>query len=116
MIAVIFEVFPAPGQRENYLALAGSLRKDLELIEGFVSVERFQSLTNPDKLLSLSWFIDEASVTRWRQHFGHRNAQHAGRHGVFQDYRLRVVQVLRDYGLRDRENAPIDSKEIHITK
>ncbi|MHC0053006.1 antibiotic biosynthesis monooxygenase family protein [Actibacterium sp. D379-3] len=110
MIAVIFEVTPAPGQRDAYLEIAARLRPELEQIEGFISVERFQSLTDPDKLLSLSFFEDEAAVLRWRETAEHRAAQAAGRRGVFAGYRLRVAHVLRDYGLRDRDAAPADSR------
>lgn len=113
MIAIIFEVIPASGQRDHYLELAARLKPELEQIEGFVSVERFQSLANPDKLLSLSWFTDEAAVSRWRQHMAHRSAQAAGRGGVFQDYRLRVASLIRDYGLEERGGAPADSRTIH---
>jgi heme-degrading monooxygenase HmoA len=113
MIAVIFEVTPAEGQREDYLAIAATLRADLEAIEGFVSVERFQSLTNPEKVLSLSFFEDEAAVMAWRRTARHRAAQEAGRGGVFADYRLRVTHVLRDYGMTDRAEAPDDSRAHH---
>lgn len=113
MIAIIFEVIPASGQRDHYLELAARLKPELEQIEGFVSVERFQSLANPDKLLSLSWFTDEAAVSRWRQHMAHRSAQEVGRSGVFRDYRLRVASLIRDYGLEDRGGAPADSRTIH---
>ena len=85
----------------------------VEQIEGFLSVERFQSLTDPDKILSLSFFEDEAAVARWRTLTAHRGAQTAGRSGIFADYRLRVAEVLRDYGLFDRAEAPADSKTAH---
>ena len=106
MIAVIFEVTPADGQRERYLDLAAQLRPQLETIDGFISVERFQSLAQPDKLVSLSFWRDEAAVRRWRELEVHRWAQRAGRNGVFADYRLRVAHVLRDYGMFEREEAP----------
>ncbi|WP_127560963.1 antibiotic biosynthesis monooxygenase family protein [Nioella ostreopsis] len=110
MIAVIFEVIPAEGQRDRYLDIATTLRRDLEQVEGFHSVERFESLTTPGKLLSLSFFEDEAAVARWRGLNRHRAAQQTGRGGIFADYRLRVAHVLRDYGLMDREEAPPDSR------
>lgn len=113
MIAVIFEVWPAEGRREPYLALAARLRADLERIDGFVSVERFESLTNPGKLLSLSVFRDEAALAEWRRLPSHRAAQEAGRGYYFSDYRLRVASVLRDYGMEDRAEAPEDSRSHH---
>lgn len=97
MIAVIFEVEPAENGMEPYLDHAARLRPELETIPGFISVERFQSLTQPGKYLSLSFFEDEAAVARWRSHEGHRVAQAAGRDGLFRHYRIRVAQVLRDY-------------------
>ncbi|MBP5856145.1 antibiotic biosynthesis monooxygenase [Marivibrio halodurans] len=113
MIAVIFEVTPAEGRRDDYLAIAARMRPLLEEVEGFISVERFQSLTNPEKLLSLSFFEDEEAVRRWRALEAHRSAQARGRDGLFADYRLRVAAVLRDYGLFDREEAPTDSRARH---
>lgn len=113
MIAVIFEVEPAPGRKDAYLDIAATMRPLLEEVEGFLSVERFQSLTNPGKLLSLSFFEDEAAVTRWRTLHAHRGAQTAGRDGLFAGYRLRVAHVLRDYGLNDRAEAPEDSVALH---
>jgi len=113
MIAVIFEVTPAEGRRDEYLQIAASLRDELERIDGFVSVERFQSLTDPDKMLSISFFRDEEAVKRWRDTRAHRAAQTAGRGGVFAGYRLRVAKVLRDYGLDDRAEAPEDSRAAH---
>lgn len=113
MIAVIFEVRPAAGRKDEYLAHAKRLRAELEKIDGFISVERFQSLTEPDKLLSLSFFRDEAAVARWRNHERHRATQGAGRGGIFADYRLRVAAVLRDYGLNERDQAPTDSRAAH---
>lgn len=106
MIAVIFEVEPAPGQSETYLDTAAGLRPLLDEIEGFISVERFQSLTNPGKLVSLSFFENEAAVRRWRETAEHRAAQSAGRSGVFTDYRLRVASVIRDYSLHNRKEVP----------
>ncbi|WP_417722440.1 antibiotic biosynthesis monooxygenase family protein [Salipiger sp.] len=113
MIAIIFEVIPAEGQKDAYLDIAASLRPMVEEVEGFLSVERFRSLTNPEKLLSISFFEDEAAVERWRRLAAHRGAQSAGRNGVFADYRLKVCQVLRDYGMTDRAEAPADSLETH---
>ena len=113
MIAVIFEVWPAPGERQTYLELAAALRLTLETIEGFLSIERFQSLADPDKLLSLSFWRDEEAVKRWRTLDVHRQAQARGRGGVFQTYRLRIAAVTRDYGLDDRAQAPLDSRAAH---
>ena len=106
MIAVIFEVIPAPGQRERYLATAAALRSRLETIDGFISVERFESLTQAGKMLSLSFWRDEAAVKQWREMDEHRGAQKLGRDAVFADYRLRVASVVRDYGMFERAEAP----------
>jgi heme-degrading monooxygenase HmoA len=113
MIAVIFEVWPAAGRKQDYLETAASLRAELERIDGFVSVERFESLTNPGKLLSLSFWRDEAAVQAWRNEVHHREGQSAGRAGIFADYRLRVAAVLRDYGMSRRAEAPSDSRIYH---
>jgi len=113
MIAIIFEVEPAEGQTEPYLDMAAEMRSLVEGVEGFISVERFQSLTHPGKLLSLSFWEDEAAVERWRKLEGHRRAQKAGRDRMFDDYRLRVVSVIRDYGKHDRAEAPDDSRVAH---
>ena len=113
MIAVIFEVTPAEGQQAAYLDIAAEMRPLIDQIDGFISVERFQSLTNPGKLLSLSFFRDEAAVQEWRALTAHRGAQAKGRAGVFSDYRLKVAHVIRDYGMFDREQAPQDSKAVH---
>jgi heme-degrading monooxygenase HmoA len=110
MIAVIFEVWPADGRRQDYLDLAAQLKPELEKMDGFISVERFQSITDPGKMLSLSIWRDEAAVARWRTHAHHRRTQFKGRTGVFRDYRLRVAGVVRDYGMTERrEQAPADS-------
>ncbi len=111
MIAVIFEVQPAAGRHQTYLDTAADLRAQLEAIDGFLSVERFESLSTPGKLLSLSFWRDEAAVARWRTLPEHRAAQAAGRAGVFAGYR--VAAVLRDYGLRERDEAPADSRTAH---
>jgi len=113
MIAVIFEVFPHPDHKQDYLDIAAALKPELEATEGFISVERFQSLTDPGKLLSLSFWRDEQAVARWRCHHAHRRAQADGRSGIFTDYRLRIAGVIRDYGLTDRAQAPDDSREAH---
>lgn len=114
MIGVIFEVWPADDERrEQYLDIAASLRADLSHIDGFISIERFQSLVEPQKLLSLSFWRDEEAVKQWRNLTTHRIAQTKGRGGVFENYRLRVANVLRDYGLNDREAVPKDSRDAH---
>ena len=106
MHAVIFEVEPEKGRRQDYLDIAAKLRPDLEKIDGFISIERFESLTNPGKVLSLSFWRDEAAIARWRRYDEHRAAQRAGRGGIFRDYRLRVAVVVRDYGMNERAEAP----------
>lgn len=113
MIAVIFEVFPAEGRKDAYLAMAADMRPLVEQIDGFVSVERFESLTTPGKLLSVSFFEDETALDEWRALTAHRRAQQAGRGGMFADYRLRVASVIRDYGMTDRDEAPDDSRALH---
>lgn len=113
MIAVIFEVFPDPERKQAYLDIAAELKPQLEASDGFISVERFQSLTDPDKLLSLSFWRDEEAVANWRRQAAHRRAQADGRSGIFRDYRLRIAGVIRDYGLEDREQAPQDSRDVH---
>jgi len=113
MIAVIFEVHPADGRKDQYLDIAAALLPLAREVDGFVSVERFQSLSDPSKLLALSFFRDEESVQQWRKLAAHRSAQRKGRDGVFEDYRLRVAQVMRDYGLHAREEAPADSRQEH---
>jgi heme-degrading monooxygenase HmoA len=112
MIAVIFEVWPAEGEREHYLDIAADLRPHLSEIDGFISVERFESIYEPGKMLSLSFWRDEEAVAAWRAVDPHRAAQLLGRESVFRDYRLRVAHVLRDYGMDDREEAPPDSRSL----
>jgi len=110
VIAVIFEVWPADGRAQSYLDIAAGLRPILETIDGFVSVERFESLAEPGKYLSLSFFRDEAAARRWRNVAEHREAQAKGRGGVFRDYRLRVAEVARDYSMDRRAEAPPDNR------
>ncbi len=110
MIAVIFEVFPAEGKVQEYLDIAAELRPQLENIDGFISIERFSSLTEEGKVLSLSFWRDEGAVNVWRKLESHRHAQKKGREGVFNNYRLRVASVSRDYGMKNREQAPFDSE------
>ena len=113
MIAVMFEVVPAEGRKGDYLDIAVEMRPLLEEIEGFISVERFQSLTDPRRILSLSFFEDEDAIERWRNLSAHRGAQTKGRGGVSDDYLLRIASVIRDYGMFDRAQAPKDSKKTH---
>ena len=113
MIAVIFEVVPAPGRMDAYLDTARDLRPLLDEVDGFLSIERFRSLTDPTRLLSLSFWRDEEAVKAWRTTEEHRAAQAAGRNGVFDAYRLRIASVVRDYGLNDRDAAPTDSRAFH---
>jgi len=113
MIAVIFEVIPAEGKVQEYLDIAAKLKPKLENIDGFISLERFSSLSDEGKLLSLSFWRDENAIEEWRNIESHRLAQEKARDGVFSDYRLRVAIVSRDYGMVNREQAPSDSKTIH---
>jgi len=113
MIAVIFEVFPADGKVQEYLDIAAELKPLLQNIDGFISIERFSSLVEEGKILSLSFWRDEKSIEEWRNIETHRLAQKKGRDGVFADYRLRVASVIRDYGMNTREQAPTDSKLTH---
>lgn len=113
MIAVIFEVEPADGHRDDYLDIAASLRPLLDGIDGFISIERFQSLVDPNKILSLSFFKDEAAIEQWRNLEVHRGAQARGRQEIFDNYRLRIAGVVRDYGMHERDEAPGDSRAKH---
>lgn len=113
MIAVIFEVTPKDGMQGPYLEMAAKMKEHLEGFDGFISVERFESLTTPGKLLSLSIWRDEDAVIRWRKLTAHRGAQEAGRQNFFADYRLRVASVMRDYGMEERAEAPADSRAHH---
>jgi len=110
MISVIFEVWPTSSRKSDYLDQAAQLRSELKNIDGFISIERFQSLTDPDKLLSLSFWRDEQAVAVWRNQTDHREAQALGRGGIFRDYRIRVAAVVRDYGMTAHwENVPKES-------
>ena len=113
MIAVIFEVWPHADQKDNYLDMAIGLRSELSKVDGFISIERFESITEPGKMLSVSFFRDEEAVHQWRQLEKHREAQTAGRNTFFKNYRLRVAHVLRDYGMNERDEAPADSRSLH---
>ena len=113
MIAVIFEFTPAPGRFPDYMELVGQLKPELDKAEGFVSIERFESITTPGKFVSLQFWRDEESVQRWRNVQLHRQAQAKGRGGIFAGYRLRVAGVLRDYTHDAREQAPRDSVAAH---
>lgn len=113
MIAVIFEVWPEQTRRQDYFEIAAELRPLLAQIDGFISLERFESLSEPGKVLSLSFWRDEAAVAQWRQLAEHRDAQAEGRAGIFKSYRLRVAGVLRDYGMDSRDQAPTDSRATH---
>jgi len=113
MHAVIFEVWPEEEGRQEYLDIAAALRPRLEQIDGFISIERFQSLTDPAKVLSLSFWRDDAAIAEWRRVEAHRMAQAKGRGQLFRDYRLRIASVVRDYGMNERAEAPSDSRERH---
>ena len=113
MVSVIFEVWPQPEHREGYLNWAAELKEELLKMEGFISIERFQSLTDPGKILSLQFWRDDACLTAWRNLDSHRAAQSAGRKTMFKDYRLRIAEVTRDYGLEARAEAPKDSRAAH---
>ena len=113
MIAVIFEAIPAEGQKQAYLDAAAKLRPLLADIDGFISIERFESLTQPGKILSLSFWRDDEAIRKWRNVEEHRLVQAAGRASVFADYRLRVAEVMRDYGKNERNEAPADSLRRH---
>ena len=113
MIAVIFEVWPKPEHRGQYFDMAAALRPHLADVDGFLSVERFESLTEPGKILSLSLWRDEAALTAWRKVGEHRIAQALGRGRMFRDYRLRVAEVVRAYGMTERDQAPADSRAHH---
>ena len=115
MITVIFELWPAPGQKTTYFDLAAQLRPELDAIDGFISIERFESLATRGKYLSLSFWRDEAAVQSWRNCGSHRDAQAQGRASVLANYRLRVASVLRDYGMTERAQAPNDSLQFHTT-
>jgi len=106
MHVVVFEVWPKPENKGDYLDIAASLRSELEKIDGFISVERFASLTEEGKLLSLSFWRDEDAIARWREQHEHQAAQRRGRHELFANYRLRVASVVRDYGPVERDEAP----------
>ncbi len=113
MIAVIFEVWPKAGKAAEYFDLAASLKPTLETIDGFISIERFESVTTRGKFLSLSFWRDEAAVQAWRNVEGHRMVQTKGRSEIFADYRIRVAGVMRDYGMNARDDAPADSRAAH---
>ena len=113
MIAVIFEFTPAEGRFPEYMKLVETLREDLAKAEGFISLERFESITNKGKFVSLQFWKDEESVRKWRNLQKHREAQKRGRGGIFKSYRLRIAQVTRDYTMDERAQAPKDSVEMH---
>lgn len=113
MIAVIFEAIPHDTEKDTYFSIAATLRPELEKIAGFISIERFQSVSNPQKVLSLSFWKDEESIQQWRNLEMHRQAQLQGRQTIFKDYHLRIAHVLRDYGLSNRAEAPADSRNFH---
>jgi len=115
-VAVIFELTPAPGRKQEYLDLAASLADEVSKFDGFISIERFESITAPGNFVSLSFWRDEEAVRNWRNVQKHREAQAKGRAGVFTKYRLRVAQVLRDYTLDERAEAPKDSRGFHKEK
>ena len=115
MHAIIFEFWPNEGHQDDYFQHVTELSKELETFDGFISVERFESIVNPGKFVSLSFWESEAAIDRWRNLPRHRNSQAAGRASILADYRLRVAAVIRDYGMNEREQAPTDSNEVHVS-
>ena len=113
MIAVIFEFTPAEGRFPDYMKLVGELKADLDKADGFISLERFESITTKGKFVSLQFWRDEEAVRKWRNVQKHREAQKKGRAGIFKSYRLRIASVIRDYEMDRREQAPRDSVEVH---
>jgi heme-degrading monooxygenase HmoA len=113
MIAVIFEFTPAPGRFPDYKSLAEGLHDEVKNFDGFLSIERFQSISDPGKFVSLSFWRDEEAVRKWRNLQQHREAQKKGRGGIFVSYRLRIAKVMRDYGMAERREAPADSVKVH---
>jgi heme-degrading monooxygenase HmoA len=113
MIAVIFEFTPAEGRFPDYMALVETLRQDLAKAEGFISLERFESITNKGKFVSLQFWRDDECVRKWRNLQKHREAQKQGRGGIFKSYRLRIAEVRRDYTMDERAQAPADSVQVH---
>jgi heme-degrading monooxygenase HmoA len=113
MIAVIFEVWPKPEYKQDYLDLAAELRPILDTIDGFIAIERFESLTEKGKILSLSFFRDEAAIAAWRNVSEHRRSQAKGRAKIFDNYRIRIAGVVRDYGMHERAQVPKDSRALH---
>jgi heme-degrading monooxygenase HmoA len=112
MMAVIFEVEPKPGQEDEYLGAAAELAPLLQEVDGFLSIERFRSVKDPGKLLSLSFWRDEEAVEKWRNVEAHRAVQKRGRSEIFRNYRLRIGEIVRDYGMTDRDQAPSDSAAV----
>ena len=112
-VAVIFELTPAPGRKQEYLDLAAGLADEVSKFDGFISIERFESITAPGNFVSLSFWRDEEAVRNWRNVQKHREAQAKGRSGIFSSYRLRICGVIRDYGMRERDEAPKDSVAAH---
>jgi len=113
MIAVIFEFTPAAGRKQDYLDLAAALNDEVKNFDGFISIERFESINSPGRFVSISFWRDEEAVRRWRNVQQHREAQKKGRGGIFSAYRLRVAQVMRDYTMGERAQAPRDSVQVH---
>src|SRR5688500_8008896 len=113
MIAVIFEFTPAEGRFKDYMALVDTLREDLAKAEGFISLERFESITNRGKFVSLQFWRDDECVRKWRNLQKHREAQKQGRSSIFKSYRLRIASVIRDYEMDRRDQAPEDSLKVH---
>jgi heme-degrading monooxygenase HmoA len=113
VIAVIFEFTPAEGRFPEYMELVGTLKADLDKADGFISLERFESITTKGKFVSLQFWRDEEAVSKWRNLQRHRTVQAKGRAGIFKSYRLRIAGVIRDYTMDERAQAPADSVRVH---
>ncbi|HJA07813.1 MAG TPA: antibiotic biosynthesis monooxygenase [Candidatus Mailhella merdigallinarum] len=112
-IVVLFEVTPTAEGRQRYLELAASLKKLLAEAKGFIRAERFSSLTEEGKLLSMNLWESEDDVDAWRNTLDHRISQMEGRNKLFKKYTITVASVIREYGNTSREQAPSDSN-LHL--
>ncbi len=110
-IVVLFEVTPTKEGMEKYLELASMLKPMLSGFDGFISAERFQSLNNEGKLLSMNVWENEEAIEKWRNTLSHRMSQLEGKNKLFESYKITVCNTIREYSNTDRKNAPQDSNK-----